>query len=213
MSMRFTLIRHGQTAWNVDGRWQGQANVPLNEHGYEQAAHLASHFAGTDATIIYSSDLSRACQTAQAIASRINAPIILDVRLREIDMGEWQGMTSEEAEAWDGERLAAVRTGGLTIRRPSGESQQDVADRAMALLNEVISTRNDPHVLIVSHGGTIRSLLHNLRLLEPTHRFIENTSRSVLLYHAPETRWQLESFNMLDHLPEVVISKPGETNG
>ncbi len=212
MPARFTLIRHGQTVWNVDGRWQGQANVPLNEHGHAQAAHLAAHLAKVDADagVIYSSDLLRARQTADAIAARLNLPVILDARLREIDMGEWQGMTSEEAEAWDGERLAEVRKGSFTIRRPSGESQQDVADRVLALLGEINQSRAEEHVILVAHGGTIRILLIALNLWQPTHKFIENTSRSVLLYHAPEARWHLDSFNMLDHLPPLphVIELP-----
>lgn len=212
MPIRFTLIRHGQTAWNVDGRWQGHANVPLNEEGHEQAAHLAAHFVGTDASIIYSSDLMRARQTAQAIADQIHVPVIPDIRLREIDLGEWQGMTGAEAEAWHSELLATVRAGGFTMPRPSGESQQDVAERALAALSDILKTRSDEHILIVTHGGTIRCLLHILQLLDQSHKFIENTSRSVILYHTLESRWQLESYNLLDHLPEVFLSGPGEVN-
>lgn len=200
MPERFTLIRHGRTTWNVDGRWQGHANVGLNDEGLRQAEQLAAAFADTDATAIYSSDLSRARQTAEAIAYRANLPLLLDQRLREIDMGDWQGMNGSEVELWDGARLAAVRAGGIDVPRPGGESQRQVAERAIALLNDVLQARPDEHVLLVSHGGTIRILLNHLQLLDETHGHIGNTSRSAIRYHASDTRWQLDSYNVLDHL-------------
>ncbi len=196
----FTLIRHGQTAWNVEGRWQGHANVGLSDEGLAQAEQLGAFLRNTDATVIYASDLSRARQTAEAIVLHTGLPLTLDPRLREIDMGEWQGMTGSEVELWDKERLAQVRTGGLHIRRPGGESVQDVADRALALFNEIIQTRADDHVLLVSHGGTLRHLLRVLgHPLEP-HAFIENTSRTGLHFDLASGRWQLDYFNALDHL-------------
>ncbi len=200
MTTRLTLIRHGQTSWNVDGRWQGQANVGLNEEGFRQAEQLAEALAATDAVAIYSSDLRRAHQTAEAIATRTKLPLALDKRLREIDVGEWQGMTESEVIAWDGERLTMVRNGGFTMPRPSGESQQDVGRRMLALAEEVLQKYPEQHVILVAHGGSIRMLLHILNLLNETHRFIENTSRTLLHHDGSNGRWQMESFNLLDHL-------------
>lgn len=197
---RVTLIRHGQTWWNADGRWQGQANVGLNPTGLEQATRVAEHLRGADINAIYSSDLIRARQTANAIADCLGLPVITDARLREIDVGEWQGLTNDEVLQWDAERLYAVRAGGYTARRPSGESMQDVANRALAFFEEVIAARPGQHLIFVSHGGTIRMLLYALQLLNESHTTVENTSRTVLIRTEPSASWQVDSFNVVDHL-------------
>ncbi|MHB8629978.1 MAG: histidine phosphatase family protein [Aggregatilineales bacterium] len=198
---RITLIRHGQTWWNTDGRWQGQANVGLNPTGLAQASRVAEHLRGVDVSALYSSDLIRARQTAEAIAECMGVPVITDVRLREIDVGEWQGLTGDEVLQWDAERLYAVRAGGYSVRRPSGESLQEVADRALALFKEVVAAYPGKHVILVSHGGTIRMLLYALQLLDDTHTHVDNTSRTVLVRAESEASWQLDAFNQVDHLP------------
>src|SRR5258707_7809407 len=111
MLTRVTLIRHGETAWNVNGRWQGQAAVPLNDEGRRQAMLLAEHLLprAAEFAAIYSSDSLRCRETAELVASRLDKSVQLDARLREIDLGEWQGLTSDEVQAWDIERLQMVR--------------------------------------------------------------------------------------------------------
>src|SRR5258708_37103438 len=106
MPTHISLIRHGETAWNSDGRFQGHACVPLNDEGQRQAALLAEHLAATvqDVTALYASDSLRTRQTAQAVATKLGLPINLDAQLREIDLGEWQGLTRGEAEFGDAER-------------------------------------------------------------------------------------------------------------
>src|SRR6185369_7089516 len=98
MTTHITLIRHGQTPWNATGRWQGHAFVPLNDEGRRQATRLAKHLLpiADEITAIYSSDLVRASETAEIIAARLEKTVRVDVRLREIDMGEWQGLTGDE---------------------------------------------------------------------------------------------------------------------
>jgi broad specificity phosphatase PhoE len=96
-----------------------------------------------------------------------------------------------------------VRVGGYSVRRPSGESLQEVADRALAVFEEIVAAYPGKHVILVSHGGTIRMLLYALRLLNETHRHVENTSRTVLVRTEPAISWQIEAFNATDHLPEV----------
>ena len=198
---RVTLIRHGQTEWNMDGRWQGQANVGLNPTGFAQAAYIAEHLRRADISAIYSSDLVRARQTAEEIAKCLGIPVIADARLREIDVGEWQGLTSEEVLQWDAERLHAVRSGGHTVRRPSGESWQDVADRSLAMFEQIVAVHRGKHVILVTHGGTIRMLISGLHLLNETHTHVDNTSRTVLVRNEPDSAWQIDAFNQVDHLP------------
>jgi len=206
---RVTLIRHGETWWNADGRWQGHANVGLNPTGHEQVARVAEWLRGEEISAIYSSDLVRARQTAEAIAACAGIPVVTEIRLREIDVGEWQGMTRDEVLQWDAERLQAVRSGGYAVRRPSGESLQDVADRVLALFEEVVGAYPGKHVIFVSHGGTIRMLLHALGLLNETHTSIDNTSRTILVRAEPKAAWRIDAFNLVDHLPP--LRRIGET--
>ena len=95
------LARHGETDWNRERRFQGHADPPLNETGREQARTLAAELAGEELDAVYTSDLARANETAKIIASRLGVPVVVDAELREIDVGEWQGLTWPEA-AWLG---------------------------------------------------------------------------------------------------------------
>jgi glucosyl-3-phosphoglycerate phosphatase len=201
-----TCIRHGRSAWNAQGRWQGQANVGLDEVGLVQAVRVAKWLTeyASPISIVYSSDLLRARETANAISGELNVPLKFDTRLREIDMGEWQGMTGQEVELWDGARLTAVRAGGVTIKRPGGESLQEVADRAYEFFQSIVSAPdNGQHVIFVAHGGTIRMLLHGLNLLEAMHVTIDNTSRTAIVRADDHSAWQVAEFAAIDHLNGV----------
>ncbi|HEY5099343.1 MAG TPA: histidine phosphatase family protein, partial [Gaiellaceae bacterium] len=90
------LVRHGETDWNAERRWQGHADVPLNDRGREQARVLAEQLTGESIDAIYSSDLSRARDTADIVGVRLGVPVVVDADLREIDVGPIEGMTAEE---------------------------------------------------------------------------------------------------------------------
>jgi 2,3-bisphosphoglycerate-dependent phosphoglycerate mutase len=204
MPTHITLIRHGQTTWNADGRWQGHANVPLSEAGIRQAEHLAEHLAAQtqDIVAIYSSDLLRALRTAQIIGEKIGLPVKADARLREIDLGEWQGLTSEEIRSWDGERYHQIQN-DPSLPRPGGESPHQLWIRTMAALDDIIAKHGDSHVLVVTHGGTIRTVLNNLGFRDQHYPGpIINTSLTRLLYNPQnaENFWTLSAFNMAAHL-------------
>jgi len=210
MPTRFTFIRHGQTDWNIAGKWQGHAWIGLNDEGHRQAQFVADAFAGSDATLIYTSDLPRARQTAEYIAAKLNCPLITDARLREIDLGVWQGLNAQEVEQWDHERRATIHAGGYSMQQPGGESAQEVGLRAVALIDEIAKSRTEQHILLVSHGGTIRYTLYVLKLLDPSHSHIGNTARTSLLHHAADARWELDTFNILTHLPATAPPRPVE---
>lgn len=211
---RVALIRHGETLWNSMGRWQGHAAVPLNDEGKRQASLLARYLAETpDAfTALYSSDLSRAAVTAYTVGEKIGKPVTLDPRLREIDLGEWQGLTHDDVRTWDGERYARIQLDSHHTPRPSGESPAQVSARAQAALYEMAAAHKDGYVLAFTHGGTIRSLLIGLRLITPEARVMFDNTSITILRHEEGDHWAIEGMNLLEHLGTQRIV-PGGNEG
>lgn len=146
---RILLIRHGESTWNADGRWQGRADPPLSELGRRQAEVAATTVATMGIVRLWASPLQRAHQTAAIVATTIGVPLHVDVRLQERDAGAWQGKTRTEIESgWPGFLAAG--------RRPDGFEPDDrLHDRALAVLHEIAATAPEP-VVVVSHGGLIR---------------------------------------------------------
>jgi probable phosphoglycerate mutase len=150
---RILLVRHGQSVWNADGRWQGQEDPPLSELGEEQAVAAARAVGVVDA--IYASDLARARHTAELIAQHLGEDVVVDPRLRERHAGDWQGRTHAEIE----ERWPGYLTSG---RRPEGyEPDESVLDRVLGALDDM-ATAHDGDVLVVTHGGVVRAVERHL---------------------------------------------------
>jgi alpha-ribazole phosphatase len=146
------LIRHGETDWNVEGRYQGQSDVPLNDRGHAQAAKLAAQLKGTQIDAIYSSDLERAKGTAEILAEVINAPVVLDPRLREIHQGLWEGMLFQDIQGKYAEAFERRKQDPLTVAPPEGETVGQLRSRILAALRDVLQKHPDGRVAIVSHG-------------------------------------------------------------
>jgi 2,3-bisphosphoglycerate-dependent phosphoglycerate mutase len=155
------LARHGETDDNVEPlRFQGFTDTPLNEHGRRQAAELAEKIAARTEPIasLWSSDLSRARETAEIVGERIGLTPTLDARLREGARGRWEGHLFEEIERDEPERYAAWRRGGASVRFPGGESLLDQQLRVTAALRDIHAAGPLP-ALAVCHGGSIRVML------------------------------------------------------
>jgi broad specificity phosphatase PhoE len=147
---RVLLVRHGQSTWNADGRWQGQADPPLSELGERQAAQAASRLVGVDA--VWASDLTRARRTAELVAGSLGLPVRVDARLRERHAGPWQGLTRAEIE----ERWPRYLAEG---RRPDGyEPDASIVARALAALEDLAVAHCGEEVVVVTHGGVVRVL-------------------------------------------------------
>jgi 2,3-bisphosphoglycerate-dependent phosphoglycerate mutase len=147
------LIRHGETDWNREGRWQGQADVPLNSAGLAQAARMASEVPlqyRLDA--IYSSDLSRARLTAEALAAAAGLPVIIDPRWREIHQGEWQGMKVSQINERYGQEFQHRQSDPWAVAPPGGETAAQVRERVVAALSDVTARYPGGCVAVVSHG-------------------------------------------------------------
>ncbi len=147
------LVRHGQTDWNIDGRIQGQSDVPLNETGRAQAQALAQKLAGVPFVAVYSSDLERARETAEIIAAPHGLPVQIDARLREVHQGDWEGLNLMDIrERYDWE-YRHDQSYSPDFRPPGGESAREVAGRIQAAIEDIHTAH--PHggaVLVVSHG-------------------------------------------------------------
>jgi len=157
--MRLLLLRHGQTDWNVAGRFQGSQDIPLNDVGLAQAKAAGEAIAEAKPAAVWSSDSRRALVTAEAIG----VPIVVDRRLREIDLGTYEGMTPAEWTVLDPKRHALWRA-GHDLRRGNGETYLEVGVRAVAAVRDAVASVEDPDglVVVVSHGGTTRSMLTGL---------------------------------------------------
>jgi probable phosphoglycerate mutase len=200
---RVLLIRHGETAWNRDGRWQGHSDVPLSPQGYEQAARLATHLRQESPTVrtIYSSDLQRALETARVVAETLDAELVADAMWREIDVGNWSGLLRADIEkryADDWRRIAA----GEDLPRGGGETFCGFSERIIRALNDLRDRHEGETIAVVTHGGSIRAaLLHVLGL--PWSRLREvasigNTAINELAWDG--SAWFPGRRNLLTHL-------------
>ena len=154
------LLRHGRTAYNASGRFQGQVDVPLDEAGRSQAARVAPLIAGHQPVAIVSSDSSRAVETARPVAELLGQDILLDQNLREIDIGGWSGLTLDQVkEAFPQEHDDWINGSREQLRRGGGETYDEVGARAFMAVWPLLDGPSTEIVLAVTHGGTARSLI------------------------------------------------------
>jgi broad specificity phosphatase PhoE len=172
------LVRHGETDWNREGRWQGWADPPLNDTGRAQARALAAQVEGDGFRSLWSSDLSRARETAEIVGAHIGLEVRLDERLREGGRGRWEGRLFEDVEGAEPKLYATWRRGGASWRFPGGESLVEHQQRVVASLLDIHRSCPLP-ALVVCHGGSIRVMLclRDRRGLDAFHDFdIPNTA-------------------------------------
>ncbi|WP_406458998.1 histidine phosphatase family protein [Streptomyces sp. NBC_00876] len=166
---RIVLWRHGQTAWNLERRFQGSTDIELTEEGVGQARRAARLLASLKPDAIVASDLRRAAATAAELAAITGLEVAHDPGLRETYAGAWQGLTHEEIVGLYGEQYAAWKR-GEAVRRGGGELETEVADRAApVVLAHADKLPDDGTLVVVSHGGTIRTTIGRLLGLEAHH--------------------------------------------
>jgi len=168
---RLLLLRHGQSTWNAESRWQGWADAPLSDEGLAQARAMAAKLAAGGQRFVraVSSDLSRSADTAGAMAEALGlGAVAVEPDLRERDVGDWSGRTTEEIDIiWPG-AIAAWRAGRLD-RPPGGEPEPAFRARVVRVVERLAAEADGP-VLVVTHGGVIRSLERHLgRDPQPTN--------------------------------------------
>ena len=215
---RLVMLRHGQTTYNAGSRMQGQLDTELSELGRDQAVAAAEVLAKRQPLLIVSSDLRRALDTAVALGERCGQPVLVDTRLRETHLGDWQGMTHLEVDASaPGARLAWREDARWAPH--GGESRVDVAARSMPVVAELVATQPgwgsdrpgdepDRPVVLVAHGGLIAALTAALLALPvdnwPVLGGMGNASWVQLSGHSDDgtpvpslenIRWRLDVWN------------------
>ncbi|UED86490.1 histidine phosphatase family protein [Streptomyces profundus] len=200
------LWRHGQTPWNVENRFQGTLDIELTEAGVAQARRAAQLLARLNPDAIISSDLRRTAATAAELAAVTGLSVSYDAGLRESFAGDWQGLTHPEIEARFGEQYAAWKR-GEPVRRGGGELETEVADRAAPVVERAVEKVPPGGLLVVvSHGGTIRTTIGRLLGLVPSSwealGSVSNCSWSVVGQGV--RGWRLLEHNA-GSLPEPVI--------
>jgi broad specificity phosphatase PhoE len=156
------LVRHGQSTWNHERRIQGQLDPPLSEEGRRQAAHLGRRLAGRQFAGLYSSDLKRAAETAGLVGEAVGIEPTPMAELREIYLGAWEGLQTEELavrfpEAWAG--WTQEPNWDLV---PGGEGSAAFEKRVTGVLDSLFARHQDGDVLVVTHGGVIQIALHHV---------------------------------------------------
>ncbi len=150
------LVRHGLTKWNASHRFQGQTDISLNETGRRQVAALGQRLASEHIDALYTSDLKRARQTAEAIAAHHTVDPYPEARLREISFGQWEGLTYIEISQRDPHALAAWQEDIGEVAPPGGESLKQLALRVQSVLENIHNHHAGESVLLVAHGGTLQ---------------------------------------------------------
>jgi len=199
VDVRVALVRHGETDWNANARYQGQRDTPLNDNGLRQARALGGHMACRRVLAVFSSDLERARITAEHVAAPHGLSVSLRAGLREMAFGDWENLTAREiASRWPG-LYSQWLDDPVSTRPPNGENLTELLDRSVAALHGIIAestaagsiaaprrriagpaplapNRHEagddiPTIVVVSHGGPIRALLCEILGLPPKEGF------------------------------------------
>ena len=183
---RVLAIRHGETAWNVDGRIQGQLDVPLNDTGRWQVHRLALAVADEGIVAIYSSDLLRALETAQAVARACDRPITTDAGLRERGFGAFEGLSYDEInQRWPEQALRWRKRDPDFGAEGGGESLREFSQRSVATVARLAALHPGETIAVVAHGGVMDCLYRaasHVALDAPRSWQLGNASINRLLY-------------------------------
>lgn len=203
----FWVVRHGETTWNLDGRYQGQTDVPLSAVGVLQASSLAERLTSQRFDAVYTSDLTRAVQTARLVAERLEGspPVQHEHDLREIDVGELSGLLMTDIRTRYADYLRALGEDSWGTRRPGGESMEDLFARAGATFHRLRAAHPGGRVLVFTHGGVVRVAVGLALGGVPAHAWarLSVTNTSITRVLLSETSGTLLGFNDDAHLESL----------
>jgi probable phosphoglycerate mutase len=206
---RFCIVRHGETAWNAEGRVQGQLDVPLSEVGLAQARAVAQALAAERFDALYSSDLVRVRQTAAPAAARLGLQVRCDAALRERHYGVFQGMTYADCKSQRPHDYARFKAKDLDYDFGSGESLAGFNKRVLEFLNFLCETHAGENLLVFTHGGVLEMLYRHAMqrgLATPRDFEIPNAALNVL-EHAVD-KWRVLKWAHIEHLDVALDDLP-----
>lgn len=199
--MKLLLIRHGQTDWNLLGKYQGQTDIALSGEGIRQVDLLAQNFPVDTLDIIYTSDLQRALMTAERLAEKFSAPLYADKALRELNFGAWEGLTYQEiAERWPQE-VKNLFGAPEKLQIPEGETFLMLQRRAMNKIHEIRAENEGKNVAVVAHGAISKAILTAL-LHIPLHYvwMLRQDNTAVNILRFDDEFVSVELLNGISHL-------------
>jgi len=194
-------MRHGETLWNRERRMQGQRDSPLSDTGLLQARRLAQRLADVPFSVLYSSDLGRAYETARSVAGVTGHDITVDTRLRERHFGVFEGLTSDEIESRFPVEYDCFKSRNPAYVIPDGESARQFRDRCLAVLEDIAGRHDGATVAVVTHGLVLDVAYreaHGIALGEPRPVPLLNASLNV--FHFGNRHWRCETWGDVAHL-------------
>ncbi len=198
------LVRHGETDWNAEGRIQGHLQIPLNERGLAQAAAVAERLSVTAFSAIYSSDLLRARQTAEAIARRGGHSVRTDRRLREWDLGILSGLLRAAAADLHPEAFRILRDRVVDQSMPGGESIRTRSQRVTAAVQDIAGRHPGKTVVVITHGGPLGDCYRQAIGEPPESRIkVDLFNAGVNLVSVWKDKWTIEAWGAVEHLADV----------
>lgn len=201
---RLYIVRHGETVWNTLKKTQGMLDSALTQKGIKQANKLANRLLDEEIDYIYASDLSRAYDTAKIIAKKLNLEVKTDKNLREMNYGDWQGLTKEELEKKYPEKLTIWRSKPHTITIDGAESLIQVQERTLEVVNRLKKIHKNKNVLLVSHGSSIKSLILGILGVDLSHyRKLAQDNTAINIIEFRDYTPVITLLNDINHLREV----------
>ena len=199
------ITRHGETEWNAEGRIQGHTDVPLSERGREQAQMLARRLSRVRIDAAYSSDLSRAAETARVALVERDISIDFTEELREYNKGVFEGLTETEYRDKYPELYEPSMANDLDFAPPNGETIRETSARLDGIVQRVKWTHMDENVLIVGHGGSLRAGIVSLLdlPLEANWKFAMHNCSLTVIYTYPDNA-VMHLYNDTSHITGVV---------
>ena len=196
------LVRHAETLWNREGRFQGHLDSRVTLRGVEQIQAVARRLQDTDVDVVFTSDLGRSILTADRIARAVHAPVVVDVRLRERNHGLFEGLTHELAQERYPELVQQIRAASDSdFAVPSAESKRQLLGRTLEAIEVAVGYPGRANVVVIGHGGLLRVFL-NYVLQQPIHArngyVVRNCSVSAVTYD--RGRWHAENIGDAHHL-------------
>lgn len=199
---RIILVRHGETTWNMEGRYQGQEDTPLSERGLKQGHMLAEGLRDIPIDLCISSPLQRSYQTCKFCADLHNLPVATDDRLLEINHGTWEGILAKDIEAQYPKEYQQWHAAPHLVQMPGdGENLEDVRKRVRAAFDEYVEQYPDKTILVAAHDAVNKAIICDLLELSMEHFWQikqDNTCINVLEYQ--DGVWRIVLLNSTSHM-------------